>query len=224
MKQKKRNKFWTFCFSFIPGAAEMYMGFMKMGLSLMSVFATVMCVVAVLNIGPLVFVAIVSWFYSFFHARNLAKIDEIELGMMEDTYLFEINQFQTDRVKNLVANQKAIAYVLIVLGVYLIWKAMIHTCYVIFPSFFDQFFWGFEETVTRLVIGFGILLIGVQMIKNKKAELYAQIHSEEQKHEDKFQVFQEQDESENTDNSVENELAVLQEETENERNEETSET
>ena len=34
MKQQKKSKFFTFMFSFIPGAAEMYMGFMKQGVSL----------------------------------------------------------------------------------------------------------------------------------------------------------------------------------------------
>ena len=39
MKQRKKNKLLTLFFSFIPGAAEMYMGFMKQGLSLMALMA-----------------------------------------------------------------------------------------------------------------------------------------------------------------------------------------
>ena len=35
---KKKSGFWTFVFSLLPGAAEMYMGFMKMGISLMGLF------------------------------------------------------------------------------------------------------------------------------------------------------------------------------------------
>ena len=38
MKTKKKSRFLSFCFSFLPGAAEMYMGFMKTGMSLMLVF------------------------------------------------------------------------------------------------------------------------------------------------------------------------------------------
>ena len=41
MKTKKKNRFLTFCFSMLPGAAEMYMGFMKTGVSLMSLFMLV---------------------------------------------------------------------------------------------------------------------------------------------------------------------------------------
>ena len=35
---RKKNKFLTFIFALLPGAAEMYMGFMKMGLTLLSLF------------------------------------------------------------------------------------------------------------------------------------------------------------------------------------------
>ena len=35
---KKKSGFWTFMFSWLPGAGEMYMGFMRMGLSLMGLF------------------------------------------------------------------------------------------------------------------------------------------------------------------------------------------
>ena len=38
MVQKKKNKTFTFLCSFLPGAAEMYMGFMKNGLTLMLLF------------------------------------------------------------------------------------------------------------------------------------------------------------------------------------------
>ena len=37
MTRKKRG-FWTFIFSLIPGAGEMYLGFMKRGVSTMLVF------------------------------------------------------------------------------------------------------------------------------------------------------------------------------------------
>ena len=37
--KKKKNRFLLFCFSFLPGAGEMYLGFMKTGISLLSIFA-----------------------------------------------------------------------------------------------------------------------------------------------------------------------------------------
>ena len=74
MKTKKKNRFLTFCFSCLPGAAEMYMGFMKMGVSLMLLFFLVCILSAWLNQGALVAIAVVVWFYSFFHANHLAGL------------------------------------------------------------------------------------------------------------------------------------------------------
>ena len=51
MKTKKKNRFLTFCFSMLPGAAEMYMGFMKTGVSLMSLFMLVIMVAIWMNQG-----------------------------------------------------------------------------------------------------------------------------------------------------------------------------
>ena len=50
---RKKSKGWTFIFSLLPGAGEMYMGFMKQGLSLMTIFATLCAVGIWLDIKPL---------------------------------------------------------------------------------------------------------------------------------------------------------------------------
>ena len=52
MKNKK-SRFWVFVFSFLPGAGEMYMGFMKMGLSLMLGFMLTVAVVSIICMDSL---------------------------------------------------------------------------------------------------------------------------------------------------------------------------
>ena len=70
----KKNSLWRFFFSLIPGAGEMYMGFLKMGVSLMSLFFAIIFIASSLWLGPLILIDIIVWFYSFFHVHNLAKI------------------------------------------------------------------------------------------------------------------------------------------------------
>ena len=41
---KKKGKLLTFCWSLIPGAGEMYLGFFKQGISLMAAFAVLLAV------------------------------------------------------------------------------------------------------------------------------------------------------------------------------------
>ena len=68
---KKKSGFWTFLFSWIPGAGEMYMGFMRMGVSLMGLFWGIIALSIFTNTGFLMLVDVIVWFYSFFHVHNL---------------------------------------------------------------------------------------------------------------------------------------------------------
>ena len=51
----KRNSFFTFLFSLLPGAGHMFMGFMKIGVSLMAAFTLVIFLASWLNISQLLF-------------------------------------------------------------------------------------------------------------------------------------------------------------------------
>lgn len=57
--QRKKSKFLTFLFSLIPGAGEMYMGFMKMGVSLMAEFFAVLWLASVSGVSELLLVDVV---------------------------------------------------------------------------------------------------------------------------------------------------------------------
>ena len=69
----KKSSLWRFFFSLIPGAGEMYMGFLKMGVSLMTLFIAIIFIASSLRLYALVVVDIIVWFYSFFHVHNLAR-------------------------------------------------------------------------------------------------------------------------------------------------------
>lgn len=176
MKKQKKSRFWTFCLSFIPGAAEMYMGFMKAGLSLMTLFVAICFFAMALNIGPLLFIGCISWFYSFFHARNLASLTVEELEQMEDDYVIDIEAFMSKHMKqekwNQKWNQKRIAYVLIVIGGYILFHGAFSGLRLVMP---DEFYYHvviLEELVLRSVIGLVIVYVGLRMIRGKKSELF----------------------------------------------------
>ena len=75
---RQKGKFLTFCFSLVPGAGQMYLGFMKQGLSLMTVFAALCAFSTWLAIGPLLLFAPIIWFYSFFDVINKNSLDPEE--------------------------------------------------------------------------------------------------------------------------------------------------
>lgn len=84
---KKRNKFITFVLSMIPGAGQMYMGFMKRGLSLMLFAALYIIFCSIFNFTALLMLLPVIWFYAFFDAININGMDDAEFAKLSDDYL-----------------------------------------------------------------------------------------------------------------------------------------
>lgn len=68
--KRKKGKFLTFCFSCIPGAGQMFLGFFKEGVSLMTMFFGILILTNWLYIEMFGFGAIIVWFYAFFDAMN----------------------------------------------------------------------------------------------------------------------------------------------------------
>ena len=66
----QRNKYLTFFFAFIPGAGQMYQGYMKRGLTHISLFCGVI-LLAIVTQGLCAVVLPIIWMYSFFDCFNL---------------------------------------------------------------------------------------------------------------------------------------------------------
>nr|WP_294490923.1 hypothetical protein [uncultured Anaerosporobacter sp.] len=177
---RKKSKFWTFWFSFIPGAAEMYMGFMKMGLSLMTIFFGLFALSVTLELGPGMVLVAISWFYSFFHAHNLASMPEQEFYEIEDTYLFTVADAKQggDLIRTY---RKTFAIVLIFIGGVLTWKTCMSMLYGIIPYMMYNALSNMTYRLPQLVVGIAIVYLGVAMIRGKKVELDEQARSNEAK-------------------------------------------
>lgn len=168
---QKRNGFWRFMFSLLPGAGEMYMGFMKMGLSLMSMFFVIVAVASFLDLGPLMFVAAVAWFYSFFHVHNLASMPDEEFYAVEDDYLFPLPAGEKKGRELVHTYRNVIAAVLIILGVMMTWKGLFRILFSFIP---DVLYWkivNMVELLPQFVVGIAIIVLGVYMIRGKKQQL-----------------------------------------------------
>ena len=72
----KKNGILTLLFAFIPGAGQMYQGYMKRGLSLMLMAAAIS--MAAMLIPPIAFALLVVFMYSFFDTFNLRA--QISMG------------------------------------------------------------------------------------------------------------------------------------------------
>lgn len=169
--QRKKSRFWTFIFSFIPGAGEMYMGFMKMGLSLMLGFMILVAIVGYTNLGVLAVFPITLYIYSFFHANNLSSLDDVEFHNIEDQYMFGFDGIENMRVKLEGRNRKIAALILIVLGVIMLWQVVFNLLCDIFGwdnRFLSAIYYFVRDELPRAVIGIGVIWAGLALIRGKR--------------------------------------------------------
>ncbi|MDE6943688.1 MAG: GAP family protein [Lachnospiraceae bacterium] len=171
MMQRKKSRFLVFLLSFIPGAGEMYMGFMKMGLSLMLGFMILAAVVGFTNLGALAVFPIVLYAYSFFHANNLATLDDRMFHSIRDEYLFGFGEFDNWKFKLEGRNRKIAAVILIVLGVMMLWQVVFNLLCDIFGwdnRFLSAVHYFVRDDLPRAVVGIGVIWAGFALIRGKR--------------------------------------------------------
>ncbi len=174
--QRKKSRFWSFIWSFIPGAGDMYLGFMKMGVSLMLAFMVLVAIAGLTNIGALAVFPIAMWFYSFFHANNLAGLDDQTFMAVEDKFLFGLNEW--DGIEKFGARmtdkkKKGVAAIFILIGVIMLWQAAFSLLCDIFGwdnVVLRQIYFFMRDDVPRFVVAIAIIWAGLVMIRGKKDE------------------------------------------------------
>lgn len=176
--KKKKNRFLLFCFSLLPGAGEMYLGFMKTGVSLLSIFAVGVMLTGYTGIGIMAFLPFVIWIYGFFHANNLGALSDEEFYRVEDGYLFGLSEVELGSVKDSIAGKyrKALAIILIILGASMLWQAF---CRMLRRFVGNDFYYAYisrftgivNDDLPKIVIALVIIWLGVKLIQGKKEEL-----------------------------------------------------
>ena len=171
MKPRKKNKFFTFIFSFCPGAAEMYMGFMKNGFSLLAVFMVICGAVISLRADFLLAAAMLVYCFGFFHARNVAGLDDEGFAAFEDKYIWE--EFTTSsafKIKDTTV-RLWVSVALILIGISLIWKYLMDIICKYIPDAYWNDIYPIVSNIPSFVFAIAMVVTGVFLIKGKKKEL-----------------------------------------------------
>ena len=172
---KKKRGFLLFCCSMIPGAGEMYMGFFKRGISIMALFWGIAAGAAWINLGPLLFVLPVLWFYSFFWVHNMKSLSDEEFYSIADDYVLH---FDDGKIKNAISGyqgRKWIAAILILIGASVIWGEISDWMISILSmlGIDAEYLWRFFNSVPQCAIAVLMILLGIRLIKGKKQQLDA---------------------------------------------------
>lgn len=170
---RKKNSFLTFIFSMLPGAGHMYMGFMKQGVSLMTLFFGINFLGSWLAIGPSVLIAFVIWFYAFFDCLNKTAMSDEEFYQLEDKFFWGL--FDDGEVVQQAKQNGRIrmftAVGLIFVGIMTLWQNFWDLLYLIFPQEWVEWISDFSYKIPRVVFALVIIYIGLRMIVGKKKEL-----------------------------------------------------
>jgi TM2 domain-containing membrane protein YozV len=168
---RKKNSFFTFCFSLLPGAGQMYMGFMKRGVSLMSSFFLLIFLAIWLSLEPIMLIMPIIWFYAFFDTHNLRSTPDDEFYTLEDNFIL-IPDFAMEKAHLLQSKYRNIlAIALIVIGGTILWDNLLDIISWVMPHFIRDYIRDFGRILPQLIIGAAIIALGIYLIRGKKKDL-----------------------------------------------------
>lgn len=164
----RKSKFLTFCFALMPGAGQMYQGFLIRGTSIMLTFFAVIAFAVFVNMAELTIILPVIWFYSFFDCMNKSSYTVDELSMIEDKMILGLKLDDTEFYKKLVHQKNALlGWILMLLGVLILYNTIIRT----FMWKLERYLPGISEAASKLpvlVLAIIIIMIGIRLIAGPK--------------------------------------------------------
>ena len=153
----------------------MYMGFMKQGISLMAIFILCFVIPSVLRVSDVfILFAVLVWFYSFFHARNLASCDEETFQNIQDDYVWTGILTETGLKITHPAVRKWGAVALIVYGVTQLWYSISNWLYYLIPDRLWEEVSMFVDDIPDIAVALVIIIVGCKLIAGKKEELHGE--------------------------------------------------
>jgi len=177
--QRRKGTFLTFIFSLLPGAGEMYMGFMKKGTSIMFIFFFGIFLSGFFNIGPLLFILPIIWFYSFFNVHNINGLSDEEFYALEDNYIINLDAIFQDHKFMEQKYRKVAAWILLIMGVSILWNNFSNFIFHLVPEIYKNTFWRIHDALPQTLIAIILIAIGVKLIQGKKKQIEQEVYKNE---------------------------------------------
>lgn len=163
----KKNGFLTFIFACIPGAGQMYYGYMQRGLSIAMML--ILCVMAATVINPLLFLCLVIWMYSFFDTYDLIR--HMAAGEPKEDSLLVLGNYE--EIKKLVPqHNRLIGWGLIGFGVWALYDLLIgNWVYKILTNVLGYgHAWDIINGIPNLVVGGLLVFAGFKLLNMHPAK------------------------------------------------------
>lgn len=179
---RKKSKFLTFCFSFIPGFGEMYLGFFKIGVSLLGMFLFLLFTSIVLNLGSFFVFVSIPWAYSFFHSNHINSLPDEEFYSMEDHFLLPMQEIRREEWERFLQKYRnLISIVMIYIGISILWENFYRMIRSFLPQFVNEILSTLTYRLPQVIFALILIGIGAWMIQGKRQELNRIEEREEEK-------------------------------------------
>lgn len=169
---RQKHGLLLFLTSCVPGCGEMYQGYMKRGMSILTVFCGIFALAVFLEIGALAVLMLPVWLFSFFDSYNLRAQAEADAAP-PDGYLFGLSDVDSRQMSALLQKRHSlVGWGLVAVGVYIFYSTVADWVVNFFYQFFDA--WWLDRVlsydVPRLAVTVGIIALGVWFIRGPKRE------------------------------------------------------
>lgn len=163
----KKNGFLTFIFACIPGAGQMYYGYMQRGLSIAMML--ILCVMAATVVQPLLFLCLVIWMYSFFDTYDLIR--HMAAGEPKEDSLLVLGNYEEIK-KLLPQHNRLIGWGLIGFGVWALYDLLIgNWVYKILTNVLGYgHAWDIINGIPNLVVGGLLVFAGFKLLNMHPAK------------------------------------------------------
>ena len=168
-----KNRLLLFLCACVPGCGQMYQGYMRRGVSLLSMGCGIIAVASFLRISELAILLPVLWAYAFFDSFNLRTL--LENGTAPaDEYLFGLSELDSRRLGALLRKKHSIlGWLLVAVGLYLLYDTVIRRVIGVISEYFPYFDWLYSLFVydlPRLVVTILIIALGIWFIRGPKGQ------------------------------------------------------
>lgn len=163
----KKNGFLTFIFACIPGAGQMYYGYMQRGLSIAMML--ILCVMAATVVEPLLFLCLVIWMYSFFDTYDLIR--HMAAGEPKEDSLLVLGNYE--EIKKLIPqHNRLIGWGLVGFGVWALYDLLIgNWVYKILTNVLGYgHAWDIINGIPNLVVGGLLVFAGFKLLNMHPAK------------------------------------------------------
>ena len=157
----KKNGFLTFIFACIPGAGQMYYGYMQRGLSIAMML--ILCVMAATVIQPLLFLCLVIWMYSFFDTYDLIR--HLAAGEPKDDDLLLPANWDNIRAI-LPQHNKLLGWGLIAFGVWVLYDILIADWMTTVLEHFFGYGYAYDiiHGIPNILVGILLVVAGIKLL------------------------------------------------------------